>query len=357
MSNQSVHLRSRQSRGTVSRPASTNTRHVFVVVLIAAAFGSGLSFAEQWPNHPSPTKGSEVASYARSIGLRPSVSACIKSAGGATPGTRDCLRDEHDFQDHRLNQTYKKLMGSLVEVDRKHLREEERQWITFRDKYCAVGNEPGQGQELDADECVVDQTADRATELESRMASESRRHLTTTVPDDVRALVAPTDTLLAYKATDLYGDGQQAAVVVVRHPIHGKTDYDFNNNPCDLVVLRRQAGKLSEADHSTKVVDCTYNDIARHAPAMSLSDNLSVSPAHIVYVNQKDRGYSTFYFAWSEQKSMWYLQRATTSNPDGDRVANAGASYPADFAWTPMSSVEPDAMAKILQKQHGTSSE
>jgi hypothetical protein len=167
----------------------------------------------------------------------------------------------------------------------------------------------------------------------------------------VRALIAPTDTLLAYKPADLYGDGNQAAVIVVRHQVSGKSDYDFDSNPCELVVLRQENGKLVETDRSTKAVDCTYNDVARNAPAMSLNDNLAAISASIIYVNQKDKGDSTFYFAWSKKKNSWYLQRATASNPDGSSVTKVSASYPKNFAWTPMSSVDPDAIAKILEKQ------
>lgn len=176
----------------------------------------------------------------------------------------------------------------------------------------------------------------------------------TSIPNEVRAVVASTDTLLAYKPADLYGDGVQAAVIVVRHQVSGKSDYDFGNNPCELVVLRQKDGRFAETDRSTKAVDCTYNDVARNAPAMSLNDNLTVAPASIVYVNQKDKGDSTFYFAWSKEKSAWYLQRATASNPDGNSVANVSVSYPGDFAWTPMSSVDPDAMAEILEEQGKT---
>lgn len=49
----------------------------------------------------------------------------------------------------------------------------------------------------------------------------------TSLPQDVSALIAPPDTLLAYKAADLYGDGSWAAVVVVRHPASEMSDYDF----------------------------------------------------------------------------------------------------------------------------------
>jgi uncharacterized protein YecT (DUF1311 family) len=148
---------------------SSNKWGIFASLSIATALASGPCFADQWPSHPLPTKSSKAAAYGRSIGLRPSLGVCLKETGGTTPDIRDCLRDEHGFQDHRLYQTYKKLMGSLNETGRKRLREEERRWIAFRNKFCAPDNESGQGQELESNECLVDQTADRATELESRL--------------------------------------------------------------------------------------------------------------------------------------------------------------------------------------------
>lgn len=176
------------------------------------------------------------------------------------------------------------------------------------------------------------------------------------VPDDVHALIEPTDTLLAYKTADLYGDGSWAAVIVVRHQASEMSDYDFDHNPCDLRVLRREAGKLVEVDHSSKAVDCTYNDVERHAPAMSLNTYLKVSPASIVFTNQKAVGNSTFHFAWSKEKSAWYLRRATATNvgnsggtPDVS-VTEVSATYPKNFDWTPMSSVDPDAMGELLNK-------
>ena len=141
------------------------------VALAAASllFFAAACPAEQWPAHPVPTKSSDVAAYREAIKLRPSLDACMKKAQGTTPGIRDCLSSEHAYQDKRLNTVYKKLMGSLSPDKRTALRDEERQWIAFRDKFCAMDPEPGQGQELEADECLVDQTADRATELEARL--------------------------------------------------------------------------------------------------------------------------------------------------------------------------------------------
>lgn len=173
----------------------------------------------------------------------------------------------------------------------------------------------------------------------------------TTVPEDVHALVAPTDKLLAYKPADLYGDGTPDAVIVVRHTASEHSDYDFESNPCELVVLRREKGRLVEVDRSRKAVDCTYNDVARNAPPMSLNDNLTLAPGSIVYVNQKEKGDSTLYFAWSKERSAWYLQRATASNADsGTGLIHASAIYPENLVWTPMSSVDPEAIAEILQK-------
>ena len=177
----------------------------------------------------------------------------------------------------------------------------------------------------------------------------------TTVPQDVRALIAPTDTLLAYKAADLYGDGSWAAVVVVRHPATEMSDLDFDHNPCDLRVLRRQNGKIVEVDHSKKAVDCTYNDVERHAPAMSLNDYLTVSPGNITFVNQQRRGWSSFEFAWSKGKGTWYLHRATASNVDsGNNGTQTTISYPKDLGWTPMASIDPDATAEVLERRGKT---
>jgi len=177
----------------------------------------------------------------------------------------------------------------------------------------------------------------------------------TTVPKNVRALVAPTDKVLAYKRADLYGDGTSGAVLVVRHQASEKSDYDFEGNPCELIVLHQEKSRFVEVGHSKKTVDCTYNDVARNAPALSLNDNLVLAPGSIVYVNQKEKGDSTFQFAWSKERQAWYLQRATASNADsGSNIVHVGATYPENLAWTPMSSVDPEAIAEVLQKQGKT---
>jgi hypothetical protein len=170
------------------------------------------------------------------------------------------------------------------------------------------------------------------------------------IPADVLAFVSPTDTLLAYKASDLYNDGLPAAVIVVRHLSDEKFGGDFNNNPCELIVLHQVRGVLSKVDHSSKAVDCTYNDIARNARTMTLSENLTAAPGSIVFVNERSKGDSTFYFALSKKRNCWYLKRATAAFPTENDFRIVSASYPANFSWTLMSAVDPEALADIVDK-------
>lgn len=132
---------------------------------------------ETWPMHTPPSDDSAVAAYGRAIKLRPSYGECLKKAAGETPGIRDCMNDEYTYQDKRLGDIYNVLIAFMGEKDRLALRREEREWIAFRDRYCAIDPDPngGQGIELDHGECLLDQTADRATELESRTMNKSNR--------------------------------------------------------------------------------------------------------------------------------------------------------------------------------------
>jgi len=126
--------------------------------------------SQRWPAYPAPTKEAEVSAWSRTIKLRPAFSTCLDHAAGATAETRACLGEEHAYQDARLNRVYHRLMLGLKENARQTLRVEERSWIAFRDEHCALPKDPGEQDELGQLECLVDQTADRATELEAQLA-------------------------------------------------------------------------------------------------------------------------------------------------------------------------------------------
>ncbi|MET0254254.1 MAG: lysozyme inhibitor LprI family protein [Luteibacter sp.] len=73
------------------------------------------------------------------------------------------------FQDKRLNSSYRKLASSLSSPQREELRVEELAWVQHKESYCAPEQGAGQGQETTSADCLVGETAKRATEIEARI--------------------------------------------------------------------------------------------------------------------------------------------------------------------------------------------
>jgi uncharacterized protein YecT (DUF1311 family) len=98
-----------------------------------------------------------------------SYAACLDKAGGVTSAMQDCIGEELERQDRRLNRAYEALMGSVPEKRRAQLRDAQRKWIAFRDANCEFYYDPqgGSAARLAANECVVTLTAERAHELEA----------------------------------------------------------------------------------------------------------------------------------------------------------------------------------------------
>lgn len=101
--------------------------------------------------------------------LRPTYYACLKAARGVTLELNQCIGAEHDHQDKRLNAAYQKLRATLSPEQRTALRDEERGWIAERDKVCAPDPNGGTADMLDSNQCLLSQTAARATALERRI--------------------------------------------------------------------------------------------------------------------------------------------------------------------------------------------
>jgi uncharacterized protein YecT (DUF1311 family) len=93
--------------------------------------------------------------------------ACMDKAGGVTPAMIDCISAELKRQDALLNENYRKLMASLSTKRKKPLQEAQRAWLKFRDTNCGFYYDPdgGTAARVDANECVLNATADRAKEL------------------------------------------------------------------------------------------------------------------------------------------------------------------------------------------------
>lgn len=98
-----------------------------------------------------------------------SYAACLDKAGGVTSAMQDCIGEELERQDRRLNRAYEALMGSVPEKRHAQLRDAQRKWIAFRDANCEFYYDPqgGSAARLAANECVVTLTAERAHELEA----------------------------------------------------------------------------------------------------------------------------------------------------------------------------------------------
>jgi uncharacterized protein YecT (DUF1311 family) len=100
--------------------------------------------------------------------LSQSYRTCMDRSEGVTMKVMDCIRDESQLQDGRLNATYKKLMDSLSPERRQQLRSAQRLWIKYRDANCAFYLDPEGGSmaRMDAGFCMLDMMAKRTKELE-----------------------------------------------------------------------------------------------------------------------------------------------------------------------------------------------
>ena len=97
--------------------------------------------------------------------LRNSYALCIEQSGGVTPAVQDCIAEESDHQEARLESAYIALVAQEASLEA-----EQATWLITRDKACAWdAEEEGQGQRLEANECRLTMTAERARELEGRL--------------------------------------------------------------------------------------------------------------------------------------------------------------------------------------------
>jgi uncharacterized protein YecT (DUF1311 family) len=95
--------------------------------------------------------------------------ACIDKSNGVTSEMLDCISAELTRQDARLNENYKRLMSKLSATRKEGLLEAQRAWIKFADTNCGFYYDPdgGSAAHLASNECSLNATADRATELKN----------------------------------------------------------------------------------------------------------------------------------------------------------------------------------------------
>ncbi len=94
---------------------------------------------------------------------------CRDKSGGSIQEILHCIAEENAAQDARLNLAYKTAQKNLPPERGKELQEVQRIWIKYRDANCKfyVDTKAGAPAALRTNECVMNATAARATELEN----------------------------------------------------------------------------------------------------------------------------------------------------------------------------------------------
>ena len=113
--------------------------------------------------------GASFAASAHDTGLSPQHAACMDKSGGTTMGMIDCIDAEYRRQDVRLNKAYKALMADQTAPRKTQLQQAQRLWISYRDANCRFYDDPDGGTlaRVNANDCMMSATADRAHELEN----------------------------------------------------------------------------------------------------------------------------------------------------------------------------------------------
>ena len=108
------------------------------------------------------------AASAHDAGSSKQFNTCMDKSGGVTSSMVECIVTENKLQDARLNKAFKALNADLPPARKTQLLEAQRAWIKFRDGNCSYYDDPDGGTmaRVNANECVMRTTTERASELE-----------------------------------------------------------------------------------------------------------------------------------------------------------------------------------------------
>jgi uncharacterized protein YecT (DUF1311 family) len=112
--------------------------------------------------------GEDLIGPAREPKLSAAFGKCITKAGAVDPAVLECIGNEHEVQDRRLNSSYKALMAKLDAPRKKQLQEAQRLWLKYVEANCDFYYDPngGTSARMMSAQCSVDARAQRAGELE-----------------------------------------------------------------------------------------------------------------------------------------------------------------------------------------------
>lgn len=99
--------------------------------------------------------------FADDADLTKRYSDCMEKSGGVTVNMNDCINEETQNQDARLNKAYKELIALLSTGRRKEVQEAQRAWLKFRELNCNFYAEPNGGtlERVNANSCFMSTTA------------------------------------------------------------------------------------------------------------------------------------------------------------------------------------------------------
>ncbi|MET4676368.1 MULTISPECIES: hypothetical protein [unclassified Luteibacter] len=188
------------------------------------------------------------------------------------------------------------------------------------------------------------------------------------VPDEVRAVLAPDDLVLAYEKADATGDGAMDLVIAVYRGARFKEQPDISaGNACELLVFTGSGpgtgaqSTWKEAERSREAIDCVDNPVMDRPREMAYRDNLLVKPGAITWSNQGVRRHTTFAFVYHRADGHWYV----SSMSQGYVLTNAGSNSdvvmaygeiasPRDFPLTPMSGLKVAPLQRLLDTRTST---
>ncbi|TBR36479.1 MULTISPECIES: hypothetical protein [Dyella] len=174
------------------------------------------------------------------------------------------------------------------------------------------------------------------------------------VPANVRALMEENDTILAFREqSNLFGDEALGAIAAIRHGTERGRSWE--ENPCDLVILRRQGDHWIETARSNRIVDCVYNHYSYHAPEMALNAQLTSAPLTVEFYSQKVRGYDAYSLTYLPERSNWRLGSATSTYREFDRdglpnFVKEQVSFPETLPLTLLKDIDQESISDLLSE-------
>lgn len=92
---------------------------------------------------------------------------CVEKSGGVTVEMLDCSHAEYEFQDKKLNDTYRALVAVLSKKDGAALRTSQRDWLKASSSTCNFHSRVSGGTmaALNTKSCFLEEAARRASLL------------------------------------------------------------------------------------------------------------------------------------------------------------------------------------------------